>query len=222
MSFPAPPPIGLETMGEVHDVVVPGTPVGGQLAEAERAAEPLARPPATSAAASERASLAGCALLGLAAGHRSMAPLAVLALARPRPRRGVALPAAVAMLAAVELVVDKLPFVPPRTRAFPAVVRALSGALAGAVAAHRARRWAVGGAVIGGAAAVAATELGLRLRLAAEDSMPPMLAALVEDVLAVSMAFGGASLARAVEEPTERVRHGMSQGRESIDVRVSG
>ena len=219
MSYSVWPPIGLETMNEVHDVHVPGAAPDGALAGAEhRATVPVARGPATSAAASDRASLAGCALLGLAAGHRSMAPLAVLALAPPR--RGVALPVMVAMLAAVELVADKLLVVPARTRAFPSLVRVLSGAAAGVIAARRTGRPAASAAVIGGAAAIAATKLGLSLRLAAEDSMPPVLAAVVEDALAISMAVGGASLARRPRSgaPAERVRHGMSHGRESIAV----
>ncbi len=190
MSFPAPPPVGLDTLGQVHDLpvpehfpIVPERPVASSLARAKQ----LRRRP-----------LAGCALLGLAAGHRSMAPLVVLALAPPRP--GVAIPALSATLAAAELVIDKLPFVPARTGMVPALVRAISGALAGGIAARRAQRSTSVGALIGAAAAIAATELGLRLRLAAEESMPPVLAAVVEDALAVSMALTGFALVHATSE----------------------
>lgn len=173
MSIPAAPPIGLDTMAELNQLHVPkpGVPV-------------LQR----------RRAFVGTVLLGLAAGHRSMTPLAVLARTQ---RCGVIAPIAIAMLAAAELVVDKLPFVPARTRALPAFVRALSGAVAGGAAARCARRSLGGGAFIGAAAAVAATPLGFHLRLAAEDALQPLLAALVEDALALSMAIAGASLVRA-------------------------
>ena len=206
MSFPAPPPFGLETMGEVHDVHVPELHVP--------------EPPAPAVQGS-RAPLVGSVLLGLAAGHRSMAPLAVLALAPPR--RGIAVPAIVAMLSVAELVADKLPLVPARTRTLPFLVRALSGAIAGGVAAHRGGRSTIGGAAAGGAAAVAATGLGLQLRLAAEDSMPRVLAALVEDVLAISTAIAGSALVRTRGgEGAERVRHDVSQEHGTIRFRVSG
>ncbi len=184
MSFPAPPPIGLETMGEVRDVHV------------EDVLVPSAHGPAVFDAVAPvtgaRASIVGSALLGLAAGHRAMAPLAVLALAPPR--RGIALPVLAVALAAAELVVDKLPFVPGRTAAMPLVARALAGVLAGGWAARRSRRSPVIGAAMGGAAAVAATGLGLQLRVAAEDSLPRVVAALIEDVLAIGMAVGGSRL----------------------------
>ena len=81
----------------------------------------------------------------------------------------------------------------------------------------------MGGAAAGGAAAIAATGLGLQLRLAAEDSMPRVLAALVEDVLAISMAIAGSSLVRARDgERAERLRHDVSQERGTIRFRVSG
>jgi len=210
MSFPAPPPIGLDTMGEVHDLDAPDVLVP----------EP-GRASLASGVRGERAPLVGSALLGLAAGHRSMAPLAALALAPPR--RGLAIPAVVAMLALAELVVDKLPAVPARTRTVPLLVRALSGAIAGGFAAHRARRSTAGGAAVGGASAIAATGLGLQLRLAAEDSMPRVVAALVEDALAISMALAGSFLVRAGgNADAKAMRLGPSPGRETIRVRVSG
>ena len=212
MSFPAPPPVGLETLGQVNELHVPDV-----LAPAPVGAQPLRVATPVPVGEGARAPLAGSALLGLAAGHRSMAPLAVLAFAPPR--RGLAIPVLAATLALTELVVDKLRVVPRRTRAMPALVRALSGITAGALGARRARRSRIMGAVIGGAAAIAATELGLRLRLVAEDSMPPILAGLVEDTLAVSMAIAGASL---VGGRAERVRHDVSHGRGTIRVRVNG
>ena len=124
-----------------------------------------------------------------------MMPLAALALGSPDGRRSIR--ALTTALAVGELVADKLPFVPDRTRALPALVRALSGATAGGLAARRAGRSSFAGMLSGAAGAIATTWLGLRLRRAAESVIPPPVAASIEDVCATALALGGASLAGA-------------------------
>jgi uncharacterized membrane protein len=124
-----------------------------------------------------------------------MMPLAALALGSPPVGRG--LRALTTALAIAELVADKLPFVPHRTRAPPALVRALPGAPAAGFAERRARSSPLAGALLGSPAAVAATRLGHRLRLAAKAVAPPAVVASVEDVCAAATAIRGASVSGA-------------------------
>lgn len=169
MYFPGAPPPAIDTLGQLYVPVARG-------------------------ARGARAPLASSVLLGLAAGHRSMMPLATLALARRR--RGLVVPILGTMLAIGELIADKLPFVPARTRPLPAIVRALSGATAGGIVARRAGRSSVMGILLGATAAMTTTQLGLRLRRAAEGTLPRIVAGLVEDALAVTLAGVGGGLAR--------------------------
>lgn len=162
MSIPAAPPLELATIGNL------------------RVPLPIA--------SSRRPSLARSVLLGLAAGHRAMTPLAVLALESRRRRPALAVLAT--LLAIGELVADKLPSTPTRTSLAPALGRLLAGALAGRIGAVRACRSRTAGALLGAAAALATTHLGLRFRLAATRAISPIAAAVVEDVLASSMAIG--------------------------------
>jgi uncharacterized membrane protein len=91
-----------------------------------------------------------------------------------------------------ELVADKLPFTPSRTRPAPFVGRILAGALAGAaLAAGHAGSLGIG-AVAGGFGALAGTLGGYRARtsLVRALKVPDYVVALAEDVVAV----GGALL----------------------------
>lgn len=104
--------------------------------------------------------------------------------------------------AAVELVVDKLPFAGDRTAAFGVVARVLAGALAGAAVASAARtpglRRAAMGAMVGAAGAFVATFWTYRLRRALHVQMglPNPIAGLVED--AAVYGLGRILVARAV------------------------
>src|SRR4051794_6347253 len=112
--------------------------------------------------------LSRAAALGFTAGLRSFTPQAAL-----HPRR------AVLLLAAGELVGDKLPF-PPRRLAAPGLIgRLAGGAAAGVVVAGR------NGAAVGAAAALAGSYAGARVR----ELRPGLSTALAEDAVAVGGAL---------------------------------
>jgi uncharacterized membrane protein len=97
-------------------------------------------------------------------------------------------------LAVGELIADKLPFIPARTKAPSLAVRFVAGALCGAaVAGKRKRNEQIIGAMVGGTAALAAAFAGYQYRK--HVKLPGILAALLEDTLAVSA--GTAIVARA-------------------------
>jgi uncharacterized membrane protein len=119
---------------------------------------------------------------GAASGLRStLGPVAVF----KSKRWGAVLPA----IALGELIADKLP-VPSRTIPPALAVRALAGALAGAAIAGdsgEARdRW-IGG-VLGALAAIGFSYAGAAYRERASRYIPSVLAALVEDGVAISLA----------------------------------
>ena len=94
-----------------------------------------------------------------------------------------------------ELIADKLPFVPSRTKPGPFLARVVTGGLSGAalIAGHGGD-WFLG-AVLGGAGGVLGTLAGYRARtgLVRRLSVPDYVVALAEDVVAV----GGALLIMA-------------------------
>lgn len=104
--------------------------------------------------------------------------------------------------AAVELVVDKLPFAGDRTAPFGVVARVLAGALAGAAVASAAKKTGPGGAAVGAAVGAAgafvATFATYRLRRALHVQMglPNPIAGLVED--AAVYGLGSMLVARAL------------------------
>jgi uncharacterized membrane protein len=100
-------------------------------------------------------------ILGLATvtGMRSMAGLATLA-----APHGGALKSATALLAAGEMMADKTSLVGNRTDPVPQAGRAVIGALVGGIIARHDRQSVWLGAVIGGAAAVAATHIAYQWR----------------------------------------------------------
>ena len=102
--------------------------------------------------------------------------------------RGTKWDRALPLLALGELLVDKLPKTPSRTKLPLLAARAASGAISGAVTAKRygTNRWL--GTVLGSAGAVGAAYLGAAYREgAARRRIPPLLAALVEDVAAIAL-----------------------------------
>jgi uncharacterized membrane protein len=143
---------------------------------------------------------------GAIAGVRSMAPVALLSryltqiphrfdadvlsvLQSPRASR------LLAVLALGEMAADKLPFVPSRTSPIALAGRVGSGALVGAALAQHEGLSPWRGGLSGGIAALAATFVSHRLRLAAIDrlGLPNALAGLLEDGLVVG---GGLALLR--------------------------
>jgi uncharacterized membrane protein len=91
------------------------------------------------------------------------------------------------LLAIGELVADKLSFIPSRTQPGPLVVRILFGALCGAALA-----WTAGGgwlpcAILGGLGAVAGAFAGYRIRrwLTVGRGLPDLPIALIEDIVAI-------------------------------------
>jgi len=96
-------------------------------------------------------------------------------------------------LAVGEMIADKLPFMPDRTQAPALIGRFVTGAVAGAAVSGRKRNDQIMGAVVGGAAALAAAYAGYQYRK--HVKLPGIIAALLEDAVAVSA--GTAIVARA-------------------------
>ena len=141
--------------------------------------------------------------LGVASGLRSMTPPAVVAWAArlghldldPTPLAFLGSPVAAWLFAAAalgELVGDKLPFTPHRTRPGPFGARLLSGALSGGALAAGAGGPLAGGAIAGALGAVVGTLGGYRARTGLVRALgtPDYVVAVTEDLIAV----GGAIL----------------------------
>jgi uncharacterized membrane protein len=140
-------------------------------------------------------------LLGAVAGMRSQLPIALLGLESSRGRfdpghswlaRRLTTPGGVAaaVLASVgELVGDKLPMIPDRTRPGPLTGRVAIGALVGAGVYQDADGLAAYGAVVGAVAAAASTLALARARaaLGRRTPLPDLAWGLVEDVLALTL-----------------------------------
>jgi uncharacterized membrane protein len=140
-------------------------------------------------------------LLGAVAGLRSQLPIALLGLESYRGRfdpgrswlaRRLARPSGVAaaVLASVgELVGDKLPVIPDRTRPAPAIGRVAVGTLVGAAVYQDADRPVGYGAVIGAVAAAGSTLALARMRAALErrTQLPDLAWGIVEDALALAL-----------------------------------
>lgn len=140
--------------------------------------------------------------IGFVAGLRSMtAPAAVAWGARldwlrlsgtPLAFLGTA-PAAyiLGVLMVAELVADKLPFTPSRTRPGPFAGRIISGALAGAALAAGSGESLVLGALLGALGAVLGTFGGYRARVGLVPTLkvPDYVVALAEDATAIGIGF---------------------------------
>lgn len=133
--------------------------------------------------------------------HDALVPLALLAAASgARTMAGVAaisprLPAK--LLAAGELIVDKVPSAPNRTDPALLLGRVVAGAVVGVAVGGRAGRNRVQSAVIGGLIAFASAHATFRLRRALGRRLPPVAAALVEDAMVVGAVAAGAALLRS-------------------------
>jgi uncharacterized membrane protein len=140
-------------------------------------------------------------LLGAVVGMRSQLPIALLGLesaqgrfdpGRSWPARRLATPGGVAaaVLASVgELVGDKLPVIPDRTRPGPFAGRVAIGALVGAAVYQDADGVAAYGAVVGAVAAAASTLALARARavLGRRTPLPDWAWGVVEDGLALTL-----------------------------------
>jgi uncharacterized membrane protein len=96
-----------------------------------------------------------------------------------------------AVLMVAELVADKLPFTPSRTRPGPFAGRIIAGALSGAALAAGTGEWLALGAVFGAVGAVLGTLGGYRARtgLVPTLKVPDYVVALVEDAMAIGVGF---------------------------------
>jgi len=141
-------------------------------------------------------------LLGVAAGMRSMTPMAVVAwtaqLRWPQLQQ-TSLSFLTAPLtayiftacAALELVFDKLPFTPSRLGAGPLGTRILFGGLAAAALCAAGQQSIAVGAVVGAAGGIAGAFAGYHVRhyLTTNLKAPDLLIALAEDALAIGSAL---------------------------------
>jgi uncharacterized membrane protein len=134
--------------------------------------------------------------LGAIAGMRTMSAPALVAAYLQRQQvagsfwlgsRGAVV--ATRLLAAGELVADKLPGIPARTNALPLLGRALSGALVGATLSAVEKRPRLPGAALGATAAVAAAFAAYHARraLTHDLDLADPLVAVAEDTLALGM-----------------------------------
>ncbi|MEO8260587.1 MAG: DUF4126 family protein [Acidobacteriota bacterium] len=137
-------------------------------------------------------------LIGFFAGLRSLTPLAAtswgaylgwLRLERPLSLVG-SLPAVcvLTLLAAAELVADKLPNTPNRTSPPGLIARIVSGGFAGACVSASLGQAIVPGAAAGAAGGVAGTFAGYRARTGLVRALgtPDIYVALLEDLIAVA------------------------------------
>jgi uncharacterized membrane protein len=201
--------------GPRHDTGQPALPRSGQLtvapaasqARAQRRLARLSTVPTTLEDKPPRSQMPmttpfpRALLLGAVAGMRSQLPIALLGLESYRGRfhpdrswlaRRLATPGGVtaAVLASVgELVGDKLPIIPDRTRSGPFTGRVAIGSVVGAAVYQDADRPAPCGAVVGAVAAAASTLALARARtaLGRRTPLPDLAWGVVEDALALTL-----------------------------------
>jgi uncharacterized membrane protein len=140
--------------------------------------------------------LVRAALAGAATGLRSTSGVGALVESSSSglPLALTSTPArAVAGLAvAGELVVDKLPNTPSRLDPPGLLARVALASAAGAVIARASERPMVPGAVVAAIAAAASARVGHDIRQRASAYVPPIAAAVAEDVVALTLAVGAA------------------------------
>ncbi|MGH2616769.1 MAG: DUF4126 family protein [Thermomicrobiales bacterium] len=138
---------------------------------------------------------------GMIAGMRTQLPLALLALAASRGRfadgseaplsllRSPVVARVLALSAAGELIVDKLPFTPSRLDPGPLFGRLLIGGVAGAAITAEARDSAVLGAALGAAGAFVGAQSGYHARawLGRATDVPDPVWGAVEDATAIAL-----------------------------------
>jgi uncharacterized membrane protein len=140
-------------------------------------------------------------LLGLATGIRSMTPLATISWAASSGRLDLPEEAPFSLLArrsvssvlllaaAGEVVGDKLPFTPPRTKPGPLLGRIAFGAVVGAIGFTAEDEPIPLGAAVGGLAAAWGSFAGLGMRTQLTNSgVPALVAGIIGDALAMTLA----------------------------------
>jgi uncharacterized membrane protein len=141
------------------------------------------------------ATVIGATMLGVATGLRSQMGMTAVVLAE----RGAALPDLLArpsvrvgwpLLGMGELLLDKLPFAPARTKPSGLVPRISLGALSAGVAASAAGAGPALPAALGATAAVVSAAAGMATRAAMARRFSPLGVAVVEDVVAMITALG--------------------------------
>jgi uncharacterized membrane protein len=153
-----------------------------------------------STSASTTTAVTCAVLIGSSTGLRSQMGMAVLlngtppaqlpALLGHRAVRPIAVTAALG-----ELVADKLPSTPPRTEARGLVPRIGLGGLSAGLLARSAGAPTAAAVAVGAGAATGAAFAGMAAREALAKRVPPVAAAIVEDVVAVTLALVALRLA---------------------------
>jgi uncharacterized membrane protein len=94
-------------------------------------------------------------------------------------------------LALAELIADKLPFTPARTKPASLLFRLITGGLSGAALCVTAGESIILGAILGAVGAMAGAFAGyqLRHRLVTKRNAPDLLIAVIEDAVAIGGAF---------------------------------
>jgi uncharacterized membrane protein len=136
-----------------------------------------------------RETLIPLALLSAASGARTFAGVAAVSPRSPVP-----------VLAAGELIYDKVPTVPSRLEPALLFGRIAAGALVGVVVGGRTRRSRARSAVVGGLVALASAHATYRMRRALSKRLPAVAAALIEDAFVVGAAVAGAALLHRTSE----------------------
>ncbi len=139
-------------------------------------------------------------ILGVTAGLRSQLPIALLSIAANRGAFAASAPAPLGLLrsraalvalvpAAVELGVDKLPAIPPRTKPASLAFRVAIGAIVGGAVSHEARSPLVACALLGGVSAAAGSFAGASYRRVTTEATgyPDLAFAIVEDAAAIGL-----------------------------------
>jgi uncharacterized membrane protein len=146
--------------------------------------------------------LTGAALIGTSTGLRSQMGMAVLLNGTPpaqlpRSLRHRAARPIAAAAALAEVVVDKLPSTPARTEPLGLVPRIGLGGLSAGLLARNAGAPTAASAAVGAAAAIGSAYAGMAARAALAKRLPPLMAALVEDLVALLLAVMALRLAPA-------------------------
>jgi uncharacterized membrane protein len=150
----------------------------------------------------DAAGLRRAAVLGGVTGARTFMAPAALAL---RGRLGKIAKYTVPVLAAGEVVGDKLPMAPPRIEGPGLVGRVMSGAVSGRVSAGGR------GARVGAAFALAATypSQALRAQIVKRTPVPDIACAVPEDLVGAALAAAASTEPRPDLEPSQRERRGL-------------
>ncbi|WP_338077732.1 hypothetical protein [Cereibacter azotoformans] len=160
-------------------------------------------------------------LIGVAAGQRSMAPLAALAgaarsdtlpydNAEARLMRHPLIATGGVAMAAAEMAGDKMKTAPDRTVFLGLLARTITGGFAGAALAPPQRR--VAGAALGIGAAIASSYCGLALRKRAMRQVSQTTSGVIEDAIVLSAAFAIASAKQGSDLGAHRDHEGRSRG----------